>query len=133
MKKLLLAGLLAALALTALPNQSMAGNRNPYKNYGMGWLGSLAIRTRPGIFYEGPLFNYGPYNTQGLVVMHIPQPYHGSYTPADPTLWNRGYMPNPQYGATPGPFYYGSGPGYMPYGQQPAMYGNVAPAGYPQR
>ena len=117
MKKLLLAGLLAALALVALPNQSFAGNRNPYSLHGMGWLGSLAYRTKPGIFYDGPLYNYGPYNTQGLVVMHIPQPYHGSYTPADPTLWNRGYMPNPQYGV-PGAYYYGTGPGYIPYPQR---------------
>ena len=36
-----------------------------------------------------PLFNYGPYNTQGLVTMHIPQPYHGTYMPADQSLWNR--------------------------------------------
>jgi hypothetical protein len=101
MKRFLLAGILAALALVALPDQSHAWGRNPYNSHGYGWLGSLAFRTKPGIFYDGPLFNYGPYNTQGHVIMHIPQPYHGSYTPADPTLWNRGYAPYAPYPGYP--------------------------------
>jgi hypothetical protein len=107
MNKLFLAGVLAALALVLLPDRSHAGGRNPYDAHGMHWLHALAYKTKPGIFYDGPLYNYGPYNTQGHVIMHIPQPYHGWYVPADPTLWNRGYTPYPQYG---GVYYGGSYP-----------------------
>jgi hypothetical protein len=45
--------------------------------------------------------------------MHIPQPYHGSYTPADPTLWNRYYAP-PYGGMYSGYPAYGAVPGAMP-------------------
>jgi hypothetical protein len=102
MKKAILAGVLALAAMTALPERSHAWGKDPYNAHGYGWLGSWAFRSHSWIHMNGPLFNYGPYNTGGLVVMHIPQPYHGSYTPADPTLWNRSYQPYPAYNV-PGP------------------------------
>jgi len=115
MKKILLAGVLAAMALAILPERSLAGNRDP-NTYGYGWLGGLAFRTKPRIHQGGPLFNYGPYNTQGLVTMHIPQPYHGTYTPADQGLWNRTNFRVPQYPGY-GPNQYGPGMGYPQYPQ----------------
>jgi hypothetical protein len=116
MRKILLAGVLAALAMVALPDRSFAWGKSPYNSHGYGWLGSMAFRWHSWIHMDGPLYNYGPYNTPGLVVMHIPQPYHGSYTPADPTLWNRGYAP---YGPVAGYPAYGV-PGYLPANMQPA-------------
>ena len=138
MRKILLATVLAAAALAILPERSLAGNRDP-NNYGYGWLGALAYRTKPRI-HQAPLFNYGPYNTQGLVTMHIPQPYHGTYTPADQSLWNRtnyGIPQNQGYG----PYQYGQGMGYPQYPQyqqyqqyQPGPVApRVVPAYYPGR
>jgi hypothetical protein len=114
MKRIILAGLLAVLAIPVLPERSFAWGKDPYNSYGMTWLESWALRRKMWIHNDGPLFSYGPYNTPGYVNMHIPQPYHGSYTPADPTLWNRYYAP--QYGP------YG---GYPAYGAAPAAVGGT--------
>lgn len=116
MKRFILAGLLALLAIPVLPEYSFAWGKDPYNSHGMSWLGSWSLRRKMWIHNDGPLFSYGPYNTPGYVNMHIPQPYHGSYTPADPTLWNRTYgMPYGPYGAYPG------------YGAAPAVYGGAVP------
>jgi hypothetical protein len=112
MKRIILAGLLAVAAITVLPESSFAWGKDPYNSHGMTWLESWSLRRKMWIHNDGPLFSYGPYNTPGYVNMHIPQPYHGSYTPADPTLWNRYYAP--QYGP------YG---GYPGYGAAPGVYG----------
>ena len=91
MRKFLLANVLALAALAVLPDTSHAWGRDNYSAHGFGWLGSLAFRHKQWIHQDGPLYNYGPYNGgQGYVDMHIPRPWHGMYTPADPTLWNRG-------------------------------------------
>ena len=135
MKKILLAGILAAVALAILPERSLAGNRDP-NSYGYGWLGGLAFRTKPWIHQNGPLFNYGPYNTQGLVTMHIPQPYHGTYMPADQTLWNRTNFGIPQNQGNR-QYPYGQGMGYPQYQyQQPQpvpVAPRIVPAYYPGR
>jgi hypothetical protein len=102
-----LAGLLAAAAVPALPDRAEAHGRTPYNSHGLGWLGSFAYRRMAWIHMNGPLFSYGPYNTPGYLVMHIPQAYHGSYSPADLNLWNMGYgtrgpnVPAPAAGYAP--------------------------------
>ena len=117
MRKFLLANVLALAALAVLPDTSHAWGRDNYSAHGYGWLGSLAFRHMQWIHQDGPLYNYGPYNGQGTVDMHIPKPWHGSYTPADPTLWNRG----------------ASAPvGYAPAGYMPAApAAGYAPTAYP--
>jgi hypothetical protein len=141
MRKFLLAGLLALAATSALPERSHAWGRDPYNSHGLGWLGSLAYRTGAWLHQDGPLFNYGPYNLPGHVTMHIPQPYHGSYNPADPNLWNRGFgnygsvLPAPAAGYPPhavpnlGPPapYISAAPAYGPF-IRPASYDGVSPS-----
>src|SRR5205085_1082457 len=92
-----------------------------YNSYGMTWIESFALRRKMWIHHDGPLFSYGPYNTPGYVNMHIPQPYHGSYTPADPTLWNR------NYGAPYGPY-----AGYPGYAVPPGGPAGLAAAAHAQ-
>src|SRR5262245_57944673 len=90
MRKVLLAGILAAAALAALPEQSHAWgwNNDPYSAHGFGWFRSMAFNKMSWIHHNGPLYSYGPYYGPGYVNMHIPLPMHGSYNPADPNLWN---------------------------------------------
>lgn len=108
MRKLVLAGLLAGAVVAALPGRSEAHGRSPYNQHGYNWLGSFAFRRMAWIHMDGPLYSYGPYNTPGYLVMHVPQPYHGTYSPADPNLWNMGYgargpnVPAPAAGYPPG-------------------------------
>jgi hypothetical protein len=107
MRKVLLAGVLAAAALAALPERSHAWGRDPYNGHGMTWLEQFTYRTGAWIHHDGPLYSYGPYNLPGYVNMHIPQPHHGAYSPADPNLWNGGYgnyrsvLPAPAAGYPP--------------------------------
>jgi hypothetical protein len=107
MRKLLMAGVLALAALAALPDRSHAWGRDPYNHHGYQWLFSYAFRKHTWIHANGPLFNYGPYYLPGHVTMHIPQPIHGSYSPADPNLWNSGFgvqgsvLPAPAAGYAP--------------------------------
>jgi hypothetical protein len=102
MRKFFLAGLLAAASLAILPERSNAWGKDPYWNSGFGTLGSMAFNHMRWIHSQGPLYNYGPYNGPGHVQMHIPKPYHGTYQPADPSLWGQGgYGYGNGYGAAP--------------------------------
>src|SRR5262249_21466887 len=91
MRKVLLAGVAALAALAAVPERSHAWGKDPYNGHGYDWFNGMAFRKMLWIHSNGPLFNYGPYYLPGHVTMHIPQPYHGPYTPADPNLWNNGF------------------------------------------
>jgi hypothetical protein len=141
MRKVLLAGTAAVALLAALPDRSHAWGQDPYNAHGFGWLGQFAFNKAPWIHQDGPLFSYGPYYGPGYVNMHIPKPWHGSYTPADPNLWNQGpgvygsmlpapaagYAPHavPPVGGLPRP-YISAAPQYAPQ----YYYPNVVPAGY---
>lgn len=107
MRKVLLAGAFALVALAAIPGQSHAWGRDAYNSHGYGWLGSFAFRHMSWIHQRGPLYNYGPYDGPGHQMMNVKIPLHGVYIPADPTI---GYR-------------YGAGYGYPQYG-----YGGYAPA-----
>ena len=69
--------------------------------------------------------------------MHIPRPWHGAYTPADPNLWNNGpgvygsMLPAPAAGYAPHavPPVGGLPRPYISAAPQP-YYPNVQPAGY---
>jgi len=137
MRKVLLAGAAAVALLIALPDRSHAWGQDPYNSHGLNWLGQFAFNKWPQLHMDGPLFSYGPYYGPGYVTMHIPKPWHGSYTPADPNLWNggpgvygsmlpapaAGYAPQavPPVGGLPRP-YISAAPQYY--------YPNVQPAGY---
>ena len=129
MRKVLLAGVLAVAALAALRDRSHAWGRDPYNAHGFGWLGQFAFNEKPWIHMQGPLFNYGPYYLPGHQTMHIPQPYHGSYTPADPNLWNNGFgaygssLPAPAAGYAPH--------AVPPIGGPPQPYISAAPPAAP--
>jgi hypothetical protein len=141
MRKVLLAGTAAVALLAALPDRSHAWGQDPYNAHGFGWLGQFAFNKFTWIHQDGPLFSYGPYYGPGYVNMHIPKPLHGSYTPADPNLWNNGpgvygsmlpapaagYAPHavPPVGGLPRP-YISAAPQYAPQ----YYYPNVVPAGY---
>lgn len=92
MKRLFLAGLLAMASLAVLPESGMAQANHPYSDHGYGWFGGKVFRHMLWIHSDGPLYNYGPYipGQQGYTTMHIPQPYHGSYIPANTSLYNGG-------------------------------------------
>ena len=136
MRKILLAGVLAVAAISALPERSHAWGRDPYNGHGLTWLGSWAYRTGSFLHNDGPLYSYGPYNLPGYVTMHIPQPYVGSYTPADVNLWNRGFgypgsvLPAPAAGYPPHAVPSAGPP--QPYisGAQPASPVQIRPASY---
>jgi hypothetical protein len=106
MRKVVLAGVLAVAALAALPERSHAWGKDRYSSHGYCWGYSLAFRNMQWI-HQAPLYSYGPYYGPGYVNMHIPKPYHGSYTPADPNLWNGGFgvygsaLPAPAAGYAP--------------------------------
>jgi len=107
MRKVILAGVVALAALAALPERSHAWGKDPYNRHGFDWLNGWAYRNLTWIHAQGPLFNYGPYYLPGHVTMHMPQPIHGSYSPADPNLWNNGFgvygsvLPAPAAGYAP--------------------------------
>ena len=69
--------------------------------------------------------------------MHIPAPYHGAYSPADPNLWNQGAgvygssLPAPAAGYAPHAVPPFGGPP-QPYISAAPQYPtpNVTPAGY---
>jgi hypothetical protein len=131
MRQFLLAGVLAAAAAAALPDRSHAWGNDPYNAHGFGWLGQLAFNTKTWIHMDGPLFNYGPYYLPGHQNLHIPYPYHGAYTPADPNLWNGGFgvygssLPAPAAGYAPH--------AVPPIGGPPQPYVSQAPTYYPQQ
>mgnify|MGYP007071089414 CR=1 FL=1 len=124
MKKLLLGSLLALSVFALLPERSFAwGTSNPYSQHGYGFLGSLAMNHMTWIHSDGPLFNYGPYYGQGHVNMHIPQPRHGSYYPADMSLYGAAYSGYSGYGAgygAPPQGYAGGQPTNMPAAATPS-------------
>lgn len=137
MRKVLLAGAAAVALLAGLPDRSHAWGRDRYNAHGFNWLYQFAFTKCPWIHQDGPLFSYGPYYTPGYVNMHVPPPYHGSYTPADPNLWNNGpgvygsMLPAPAAGYAP--------TAVPPVGGLPRPYisnapqggrSNVTPAGY---
>ena len=128
MRKVLLAGAAAVALLTALPDRSHAWGQDPYNAHGFGWLGQLAFNHFTWIHQDGPLFSYGPYYGPGYVNMHIPRPWHGSYTPADPNLWNNGpgvygsILPAPAAGYAP--------QAVPPVGGLPRPYISAAPQYY---
>lgn len=110
MKRLFLAGLLAMAGLAVLPESGMAQANHPYSDHGFGWLKAKAFRHMLWIHSDGPLYNYGPYipGQQGYTTMHIPQPYHGSYIPANTALYNggAGYGVAGGFGQPAAPAYY---------------------------
>jgi hypothetical protein len=128
MRKVLLAGVAAVALLTALPERSHAWGQDPYQGHGFRWLEQLAFNQCSWIHNQGPLFNYGPYFGPGHVCMHIPRPWHGSYTPADPNLWNSGAgiygsaLPAPAAGYAP--------QAVPPVGGLPRPYISAAPGYY---
>lgn len=112
MMKLFLAGLLALAGLAVLPEVGRASGNEPYSSHGYGWLQGKVFRHMQWIHSNGPLYNYGPYmGGPGYTNMHIPEPYHGSYMPAN-------------YGL------YGPGAGAAGYGYP--GYAAPQPQGYPQ-
>lgn len=92
MKRLFLAGILAMASLAVLPESGMAQANHPYSNHGYGWFNGKVFRHMLWIHSNGPLYNYGPYipGQPGYTTMHVPQPYHGSYIPANTSLYNNG-------------------------------------------
>ncbi|WP_157369629.1 hypothetical protein [Zavarzinella formosa] len=89
MMRLFLAGLLAMAGLAVLPERGMAQSNHPYTEHGYGWFGAKVFRSMAWIHSDGPLYNYGPYIPgPGYTNMHIPQPYFGSYVPANYGLYN---------------------------------------------
>jgi hypothetical protein len=103
MRKFFLAVLLAAAAVAVMPDRSSAWGRDPYWNSGFGTLGGMAFNHMRWIHSQGPLYNYGPYYGPGHVDMHIPKPWHGSYMPANPYLWNQGGYAGAPMAAAPAP------------------------------
>ena len=92
----------------------------------------MAFNKMSWIHSQGPLYSYGPYYGPGYVNMHIPLPYYGSYSPADPNLWNGGYgvygsaLPAPAAGYAPNAV-----PGYGPQSNSGAAPGpRIVPANY---
>ena len=134
MKKLLLA--LALLALSPAISSAQYWN-SPQSNSGYTWLQGLSLNLCPKIYFEGPLYNYGPYNYgPGYEFQFVKNPHFGGYAPAYPSTYNGlpGNFPNqwqsinpgvPNYpfappysnGAPRSPSDYYQGPGY-PVGQQ---------------
>lgn len=129
MRKVVLAGAAAVALLAALPDRSHAWGQDPYNAHGFPWLQQFAFNKCPWIHQDGPLFSYGPYYGPGYVTMHIPKPWHGSYTPADTNLWNSGVgiygsmLPAPAAGYAP--------QAVPPIGGLPRPYISAAPAYYP--
>jgi hypothetical protein len=129
MRKVLLAGVLAVAALAALPDRSHAWGNDPYSSHSYGWFRGMAFNKMSWIHSQGPLYSYGPYYGPGYVNMHIPLPYHGSYSPADPNLWNGGYgvygsaLPAPAAGYAPNAV-----PSYGPAAVAPGP--RIVPANY---
>jgi len=91
MKRLFLAGLLAVAGLAGLPAAATAADNHPYSAHGFGWFHAKVFNQMPWIHSNGPLYNYGPYIPgPGYTTMHIPEPYHGSYVPANYGLYGPG-------------------------------------------
>jgi hypothetical protein len=81
MQKVLFASALAIAVLAASPGRSMAWETDPFNAHGFSWFKAKVFKHMQWIHYDGPLYNYGPYNTPGHVSMHIPNPWHGTYIP----------------------------------------------------
>lgn len=91
MKRLFLAGLLAVAGLAGLPAAATASDNHPYSAHGFGWFNAKVFNHMQWIHSNGPLYNYGPYIPgPGYTTMHIPEPYHGSYVPANYGLYGPG-------------------------------------------
>ncbi len=91
MKRLFLASLLAVAGLAVVPEAARASDNHPYSAHGYGWLSAKVFNHMQWIHSSGPLYNYGPYMPgPGYTTMHIPEPYHGSYVPANYGLYGPG-------------------------------------------
>jgi hypothetical protein len=87
MKKFLLASAVAAALVAGAPGASNAYWGSPQCWQGFGWLRGKALNFTPSIFYEGPLYSYGPYNVPGYAPMYVTNPHHGQYVPAYPAAY----------------------------------------------
>ncbi len=129
MKKLLLATTFALLSLGLVPATSSAFWNSPQSSAGFGWLGSVALKFCPGSNFEGPLFNYGPYDYgYAYQFQYVQGPHHGGYIPAYPSTYQQSIYNYTGGQANPWLYGYPQQNGVQPYPTQ----GYPAPANYSQ-
>lgn len=133
-----LLGLIAlpfALLITT-PNRSNADWGSPQCCHAYTWFQCRALHCWGWLHTDGPLYNYGPYDTSGpgYLPMFVPNPWCGSYIPAYPSSYyfNGG---NAGYGGSAGnaPMPGGNMPGCAAVPSQPAagLAASTTPASRP--
>lgn len=131
MKKLLVAAALGVALVGVRPSESWAfGNPQSSQGAPCSWLQGKAIQFRWYKHFNGPLYNYGPYQGQGYYWMFVANRWCGVYTPALPVSAYGGYSVAPwsHFDNLPFPPTPAGGVGWVPTAHPPVVHG---PAGVP--